>query len=67
LGNISATKQRSEIIIFIRTRLMRNSIDASAVTEEFRERLQAMRRARGVVEGAAVAPASNDPAPAARK
>jgi general secretion pathway protein D len=63
LGNTSATKQRSEIIIFIRTRLMRNSIDASAVTEEFRERLQLMRSARGVVEGAAVAPALSQSPP----
>jgi general secretion pathway protein D len=60
LGNTNATKQRSEIIIFIRTRLMRNSIDASAVTEEFRDRLQAMRSSRSVVTGAAV---SNEPAP----
>jgi general secretion pathway protein D len=61
LGNTTGTKQRSEIIIFIRTRLMRNSIDASSVTEEFREKLQLMRSARGVVEGAAVTPASNQP------
>jgi general secretion pathway protein D len=66
LGNTTGTKQRSEIIIFIRTRLMRNSIDASSVTEEFREKLQLMRSARGVVEGAAVSPASNQ-APARRK
>jgi general secretion pathway protein D len=59
LGNTTGTKQRSEIIIFIRTRLMRNSIDASSVTEEFREKLQLMRSARSVVEGAAVAPASS--------
>jgi len=58
-GNTTGTKQRSEIIIFIRTRLMRNSIDASSVTEEFRERLQAMRSSRSVVDGAAVPPASD--------
>src|SRR5215510_13810748 len=63
-GNTNATKQRSEIIIFIRTRLMRNSIDASSVTEEFREKLQVMRSSRGVVEGAAVAP---PPPPPRRK
>src|SRR5262245_37739748 len=67
LGNTNATKQRSEIIIFIRTRLMRNSIDASSVTEEFREKLQLMRSARGVVEGAAVTPASSPPPPPPRK
>ena len=61
LGNTTGTKQRSEIIIFIRTRLMRNSIDASSVTEEFREKLQLMRSSRGVVEGAAVAPAPSPP------
>jgi general secretion pathway protein D len=66
LGNTTGTKQRSEIIIFIRTRLMRNSIDASSVTEEFREKLQLMRSARGVVEGAAVSPASSQ-APPRRK
>jgi hypothetical protein len=42
---------------------MRNSIDASSVTEEFREKLQLMRSARSVVEGAAVTPASNQPPP----
>jgi general secretion pathway protein D len=63
LGNTTGTKQRSEIIVFIRTRLMRNSIDASSVTEEFREKLQLMRSARGVVEGAAVTPASSQPPP----
>src|SRR5882724_5464096 len=63
LGNTTGTKQRSEIIIFIRTRLMRNSIDASSVTEEFREKLQLMRSARSVVEGAAVAPASSQTPP----
>jgi general secretion pathway protein D len=66
-GNTNGTKQRSEIIIFIRTRLMRNSIDASSVTEEFRERLQAMRNSRGVVDGAAVAPAANEPAPSRKR
>ena len=34
---------------------------ASSVTEEFREKLQLMRSARGVVEGAAVGPVSSQP------
>ncbi len=42
---------RSEIIIFIKTRLIRNSVDAGAVTEEFRERLQSMRSDRTVISG----------------
>jgi general secretion pathway protein D len=50
-GNTSSTKTRSEIIIFIRTQLIRNSVEASAVTEEFRDRLQSMRGGRSVVDG----------------
>jgi general secretion pathway protein D len=57
-GNTNNTKQRSEIIIFIRTRLIRNSIDASAVTEEFREKLQVMRGSGGIVDGTAIAPSA---------
>jgi general secretion pathway protein D len=51
LGNTSNTKTRSEIIIFIKTKLIRNSVDAGAVTEEFRERLQSMRSDRSVITG----------------
>ncbi len=50
-GNTSSTKTRSEIIIFIKTQLIRNSVDASAVTEEFRDRLQTMRGGRSVIDG----------------
>jgi general secretion pathway protein D len=50
-GNTSNTKTRSEIIIFIKTQLIRNSVDASAVTEEFRDRLQTMRGGRSVIDG----------------
>jgi general secretion pathway protein D len=50
-GNTSNTKSRSEIIIFIKTKLIRNSVDAGAVTEEFRERLQSMRGGRSVING----------------
>jgi general secretion pathway protein D len=61
-GNTTGTKQRSEIIIFIKTRLIRNSMDAGAVTEEFREKLQMMRSARTVVNGNAVAPGPDEAA-----
>jgi general secretion pathway protein D len=53
-GSTSNTKTRSEIIIFIKTTLIRNSVDASAVTEEFRDRLQSMRGGRSVVDGTKV-------------
>jgi general secretion pathway protein D len=62
-GNTSSSKSRSEIIIFIKTRLIRNSVDAGAVTEEFRDRLQSMRGGRSVINGnrALAAPASAFP------
>ena len=58
-GNTSKTKSRSEIIIFIKTQLIRNGHDAGAVTEEFREKLQTMRGGRAVISGteAAAGPA----------
>jgi general secretion pathway protein D len=62
-GNTSSSKSRSEIIIFIKTRLIRNSVDAGAVTEEFRDRLQSMRGGRSVINGnrAQATPASAFP------
>ncbi|WP_426536161.1 type II secretion system secretin GspD [Bradyrhizobium sp. McL0615] len=62
-GNTSSSKSRSEIIIFIKTRLIRNSVDAGAVTEEFRDRLQSMRGGRSVINGnrAQAAPSSAFP------
>jgi general secretion pathway protein D len=54
-GNTSNTKQRAEIIIFIKPRLIRDSLDAKAVTEEFRERMNSTRGARSVVNGTGVA------------
>ena len=53
-GSTSNTKTRSEIIIFIKTQLIRNGVDASAVTEEFRDRLQSIRGGRSVVDGTKV-------------
>jgi general secretion pathway protein D len=53
-GSTSSTKMRSEIIIFIKTQLIRNGVDASAVTEEFRDRLQTMRGGRSVIDGTRV-------------
>jgi general secretion pathway protein D len=50
-GNTDHTKQRTEIIIFIRPQLIGNSVDARAVTEEFREKLQSMKRAPTVISG----------------
>jgi general secretion pathway protein D len=52
-GTKDNTKTRSEIIIFIRPQLIRNSLDARSVTQEFRERLQSMRgtRSSSIVKG----------------
>jgi general secretion pathway protein D len=65
-GNTSKTKQRAEIIIFIKPRLIRDSLDAKAVTEEFRERMNSTRGARSLVNGTGVATPAG-PALSARK
>jgi len=55
LGNTNNTKTRSEIIIFIRPQLIRNSVTARAVTEEFRDKLSAMKNNGGaMISGADV-------------
>ena len=55
LGNTDNTNTRSEIIIFIRPRLIRHSVEARAVTEEFRDKLTMMKNgASSVVNGADV-------------
>jgi general secretion pathway protein D len=51
-GTQDHTKQRTEVIIFIRPQLIGNSVDARSVTEEFREKLQSMKRAPTVISGA---------------
>jgi general secretion pathway protein D len=61
LSNTNGTKTRSEIIIFIRPQLIRNSIDARNVTEEFRDRLDTMRSTRTIVTGADLEPHSDLP------
>jgi general secretion pathway protein D len=55
LGNINNSSTRTEIIIFIRPRVIRHSVDARAVTEEFRDKLSTMKNgANSVVSGADV-------------
>jgi general secretion pathway protein D len=55
-GTRSGQKVRTEIIMFIKPRLIRNSVDARSVAEEFRSRLEMMRDGRPFVsdEGRAV-------------
>jgi general secretion pathway protein D len=55
-GNTSSTRTRSEIIIFIKTQIIRNGQDAGAVTEEFREKLQSMRTGRSIINGNGTTP-----------
>jgi general secretion pathway protein D len=63
LGNTSSTKTRTEIIIFIKTQMIRNGQDASAVTEEFRDKLQSMRGGSSVINGTGVPSAAGPHAP----
>lgn len=53
MGNTSKDKQRQEIIIFVRPRLIQNSVDAESVAEEFRDRLETMRSSRAIIGGSA--------------
>ncbi len=62
LGNTSRSRQRSEIIVFIRPVVVRNGVDQQAVTQEFRQRLESMRAPQEFIEGKDVSPA---PRPAA--
>jgi general secretion pathway protein D len=50
-GTKSGQKQRTEIIMFIKPRLIRNSVDARGVAEEFRSSLELMRERPSVVVG----------------
>ena len=53
LGDIDNANTRTEIIIFIRPRVIRHSIDARAMTEEFRVKLTTMKNgANSIVSGA---------------
>jgi general secretion pathway protein D len=50
LSNKTDTKTRSEIVVFVTTKLVRNSVDAQVVAEEFRSRLDTMRRSPSALE-----------------
>ncbi|GKQ52149.1 type II secretion system secretin GspD [Bradyrhizobium sp. Ce-3] len=57
LGQKSDSKTRSEIIVFVTTKIVRNPHDAQVVAEEFRERLDSMRRAPTTFDAQAAPPA----------
>ena len=65
-GNTSSTKSRSEIIIFIKTQMIRNGQDASNVTEEFRDKLQTMRGGSSIINGTGVPYPAGSSAPPRR-
>jgi general secretion pathway protein D len=68
LGNTDNTKTRSEIIIFIRPQVIRNSVDARSVTAEFRDKLHTMNESgRSVISGAEVSSGPNSLSPASRR
>jgi general secretion pathway protein D len=56
-GSISNSKQRTELIVFLKPKLIRSGLDAQSVTEEFRRRLELMRPDRSIVEGRDYQPA----------
>ena len=56
LSQKSDSKTRSEIIVFVTTKIVRNPHDAQVVAEEFRERLDSMRRAPTTFDASAAPP-----------
>jgi general secretion pathway protein D len=50
-GNVDNSNTRTEIIVFIKPQLVRNSLDFGTVTEEFREKLHLMRPTHSIVKG----------------
>ena len=50
-GTKSGQKQRTEIIMFIKPQLIRNSMDARGVAEEFRSSLELMREDHPIITG----------------
>ncbi len=48
LSQKNDSKTRSEIIVFVTTKIVRNRHDAQVVAEEFRERLDSMRRSPSI-------------------
>src|SRR5215469_6857438 len=56
LGNTAKSRNRQEIIVFIRPVVVRDGVDQQAITEEFRERLDSMRAPREFIEGKDASP-----------
>ncbi len=50
-GAVNNSRTRTEIIVFIKPRLVKNSLDYRTVTEEFREKLQSMKTTHSVIKG----------------
>jgi len=55
-GNTDGSKQRTEIIVFVKPTVIRGSGDASTVAEEFRAKLSTMHSARPIISGSASMP-----------
>jgi general secretion pathway protein D len=53
-SSVSTNKQRTELIVFIKPSLIRNSMDAKRITQEFRDRLSLMRPHASVIQGGEV-------------
>jgi general secretion pathway protein D len=60
-GARDQSMQRSEIIIFIRPKVIRDSVDARGVAEEFRDRLELMRSSNAIGNGGQSSAPANFP------
>jgi general secretion pathway protein D len=61
LGATTKSKQRTELIVFVRPTLIRNSVDAGNLSREFRQRLEEMRPHKAIINGEAVSAISEAP------
>lgn len=53
-GNTNGSKLRTEIIIFVKPRIIRDSLDAQNVAEEFRAGMSTMRNSPAIINGIGV-------------
>jgi len=65
-GNTNGSKTRTEIIVFVRPRIIKDGLDAQSVAEEFRSRLRSMHDDTSIIKGYQ-APESKGSAAAAAK
>jgi general secretion pathway protein D len=63
IGTTSRNKLRTEIIVFVKPKLIRDGLDAQSVSEEFRDRLETLRPTPSTINRANVSSSSGNARP----